>query len=362
MYDLSDNIFAEFGPGCTAGCWIAGAVYLNGQFFAEYYNNTTYFVHADHLGSSRLLTALDQSTCDNLDYLPFGEQLSGGSCTNLRFTGQERDSESGLDNFIARYNSSSMGRFMSPDPENAGASEGDPQSWNGYAYVINDPLNSIDPSGLVTCKVDGVEYNCGLALHSVQLGTAAVCPNNNCTTWRFTTNVSGQDVFLNTAPFGTVWHPYPAEDNFTSSGNSVSGIFSFQGAQPIDQSLSIIGMQMLAIASNFSAGAGDCLTGRCIPFVDHSLTEWARGSADSVVNKNSWSYTGGEITGGAVATGILSGGVAAGVAKRGWLNRGQYFRIGWSRLGGNRVFRVGGKVIQWLFNRKALDIYKGGPL
>jgi YD repeat-containing protein len=89
MYDLSGKIFAEFGPGCTAGCWIAGAVYLNGQFFAEYYNNTTYFVHADHLGSSRLLTALDQSPCDNLDYLPFGEELSGGSCTNLRFTGQE---------------------------------------------------------------------------------------------------------------------------------------------------------------------------------------------------------------------------------------------------------------------------------
>src|SRR5437660_5708158 len=65
LYDLSDKIFAIFGPGCTAGCWTAGAVYPNGQFLAEYANGTTYFVHRDHLGSSRLLTGLDQSICDN---------------------------------------------------------------------------------------------------------------------------------------------------------------------------------------------------------------------------------------------------------------------------------------------------------
>ena len=51
-----------------------------------------------------------------------------GSCQHAlltyKFTGKERDSESGLDNFGARYDSSSIGRFMSPDPENAGASLG----------------------------------------------------------------------------------------------------------------------------------------------------------------------------------------------------------------------------------------------
>jgi len=72
-------------------------VYPNGQFLAEYVNSTTYFVHRDHLGSSRVLTGLDQSVSDNYDYLPYGEQLTGGNCTILRFTGQEHDSESGLD-------------------------------------------------------------------------------------------------------------------------------------------------------------------------------------------------------------------------------------------------------------------------
>ena len=83
-----------------------------------------------------------------MDYLPYGEHIAGYSRTTHKFTGKERDSESDLDNFGARYDSSSLGRFMSPDPENAGASADDPQSWNAYAYVSNDPLNSIDPLGL----------------------------------------------------------------------------------------------------------------------------------------------------------------------------------------------------------------------
>src|SRR5207248_4126253 len=134
--------------GCTAGCWTAGAEYLNGHFLAEYANGTTYFVHRDHLGSSRLLTGLDQSVCDSYDYLPYGEQLTGGNCTILRFTGKEHDSESGLDNFGKRYDASSMGRFMSPDPANYGAIDDHPQTWNAYSYVANNPLNAIDPTGL----------------------------------------------------------------------------------------------------------------------------------------------------------------------------------------------------------------------
>ena len=67
-----------------------------------------------------------------------------------RFTGKERDAESGLDNFEARYFGSRMGRFMSPDPEQIHGFDhmGDPQPWNGYGYVHNNPLNATDPDGL----------------------------------------------------------------------------------------------------------------------------------------------------------------------------------------------------------------------
>jgi RHS repeat-associated protein len=63
-----------------------------------------------------------------------------------KFTGKERDSESGLDNFGARYDSSSIGRFMSPDAFTY-ALKTDPQTWNLYSYVANNPLNRTDPDG-----------------------------------------------------------------------------------------------------------------------------------------------------------------------------------------------------------------------
>jgi RHS repeat-associated protein len=63
-----------------------------------------------------------------------------------RCTGKERDTESGLDNFEARYLGSSLGRFMSPDP--MGGHLENPQSLNRYAYVLNNPLSLTDPTGL----------------------------------------------------------------------------------------------------------------------------------------------------------------------------------------------------------------------
>jgi RHS repeat-associated protein len=66
---------------------------------------------------------------------------------HYKFTGKERDGESNLDDFGARFNSSTMGRFMSPDPESAGADSDDPQSWNAYSYGLNNPVNVTDPDG-----------------------------------------------------------------------------------------------------------------------------------------------------------------------------------------------------------------------
>src|SRR5438477_2046578 len=69
------------------------------------------------------------------------ENRSGSRCT-----GKERDSESGLDNFGARYDASTMGRFMTPDP--LGGHMEDPQTLNKYAYVRNNPTTLTDPTGL----------------------------------------------------------------------------------------------------------------------------------------------------------------------------------------------------------------------
>jgi len=73
------------------------------------------------------------------------------SCAHY-FTGKERDAESGLDYFGARYYASSMGRFMSPDWAAKAepvpyAKLDNPQSLNLYEYVLNNPLHGVDPDG-----------------------------------------------------------------------------------------------------------------------------------------------------------------------------------------------------------------------
>ena len=103
------------------------------------------------------------------DHAPFGQEIQSGvgvrtsvwgasDNVNQKFTGQERDGETNLDFFQARYLSSGLGRFMSPDPGNAGADPTNPQGWNGYAYVLNNPLNMVDPSGASSCNIFNVTY------------------------------------------------------------------------------------------------------------------------------------------------------------------------------------------------------------
>ncbi len=64
------------------------------------------------------------------------------------FTGKDRDGETGLDYFGARYFSGAQGRFTSPDPLLNSGRPWLPQSWNRYAYALNNPLRFTDPTGL----------------------------------------------------------------------------------------------------------------------------------------------------------------------------------------------------------------------
>jgi RHS repeat-associated protein len=113
----------------------------------------------DALGNVRYLYSYNQGE-DIIDYYPFGgERLihstSAGNNTRL-FTGKERDSESGLDNTLFRQYSSSLGRWMRPDPAGLAAVDpSNPQSWNRYAYVLNNPLIYVDPNGLDCVYLNG---------------------------------------------------------------------------------------------------------------------------------------------------------------------------------------------------------------
>ena len=73
-----------------------------------------------------------------------------------RYTGKERDTKSGFDHFGARHYSSTMGRFMSPDPSGLYfVDPTNPQSLNLYSYVLNNPLINTDPDGKECVWDDG---------------------------------------------------------------------------------------------------------------------------------------------------------------------------------------------------------------
>ncbi|MEW5979727.1 MAG: RHS repeat-associated core domain-containing protein [Acidobacteriota bacterium] len=75
--------------------------------------------------------------------------IAGYGATDLRqkFTAKERDPESNLDYFLARYYSGVQGRFTSADPKQRSAKTVDPQTWNRYTYTLNNPLKFVDEDG-----------------------------------------------------------------------------------------------------------------------------------------------------------------------------------------------------------------------
>ncbi|MDT7540601.1 MAG: hypothetical protein QOE33_505 [Acidobacteriota bacterium] len=120
---------------------------------------------SDHLGTPRIIANQTGALAGikRHDYLPFGEEIGAGTGgrsqaqgygqvdnVRQRFTSKERDVETGLDYFGARYYGSIQGRFISSDPLLSSARLENPQTWNRYPYTLNNPLRFVDPTGLFT--------------------------------------------------------------------------------------------------------------------------------------------------------------------------------------------------------------------
>jgi len=146
-------------------------VYSSGKLVAEYSTAapspqpTTNYTATDMLGSPRVLTDSLGNVVSRRDFLPFGEELyadgvhrsvegkysqSGQDGVRQRFTGYQKDAETSLDFAEARMYANTYGRFTAVDPLLASGKSANPQTFNRYVYVLNNPLLLTDPTGLQT--------------------------------------------------------------------------------------------------------------------------------------------------------------------------------------------------------------------
>ena len=172
IYGIGGQEIAEFSgaSGALQKEYIYGASGLLATIEPTVVNsNGTRYTTSDNLGTPRVITNSSAGVVSRHDYKPFGEEIGAGIGSRTtamgysvadgvrqRFTLKERDVETGLDYFTARYFASSHGRFTSVDPYGPWAMSEDekltfmfvPQQWNRYAYCIDNPLKNVDPTGL----------------------------------------------------------------------------------------------------------------------------------------------------------------------------------------------------------------------
>ncbi|HYC58151.1 MAG TPA: RHS repeat-associated core domain-containing protein [Thermoanaerobaculia bacterium] len=166
--DLDDKVLREWSSTTWNGDlhWIEDYVYRGGLLAAAErpvaQGGIRHF-HVDHLGSVRVISGHDKSIYAQHSYLPFGTEITNpaqevvlGHDTPepMKFTGHERDltgadfNGPALDYMHARYYSPALGRFLSVDPQfDLEEMLHNPQMWNRYTYVQNNPVRFVDPDG-----------------------------------------------------------------------------------------------------------------------------------------------------------------------------------------------------------------------
>jgi RHS repeat-associated protein len=146
------KVIAEYDNGALPSAPTREYIYAGNILLAKIDSSGNKYYHRDHL-SNRLVTDSGGNTVAQMGHFPFGESWYNASNDKLIFTSYERDSESGNDYAKARYYISRLARFSSTDPVPGNPSN--PQSWNEYSYVQNDPINLVDPEGEYCSWEDG---------------------------------------------------------------------------------------------------------------------------------------------------------------------------------------------------------------
>ena len=135
-----------------------------------------FFNHADWLGTERVRTNYSGTAVQGCTDTPYGMNMAcnpvnGADISPIHFTGLEYDPETGMSHALNRQYPMQLGRWLTADPAGKSAAHpDDPQTWNMYTYVRNNPTTRTDPTGL--CDVDNEHHNwLWCAAHSIGLTT-----------------------------------------------------------------------------------------------------------------------------------------------------------------------------------------------
>jgi RHS repeat-associated protein len=154
-------------------------IYFNGERIArvDRPSGTVHYYFSDHLHSASVITDANGNVQEQYFYYPYGGIVSstGTDPNHYKFNGKERDTESNLDEFGARYYASALGRFMTPDwaakaTDVPYANFGNPQSLNLYSFVENNPTTTGDPDGHCgeNPTTGGGGTDCGMEINNFQ--------------------------------------------------------------------------------------------------------------------------------------------------------------------------------------------------
>jgi RHS repeat-associated protein len=157
---LGNQVLAEI----YGGSWWRLYTYLGGQALVMQQGGQIRYVHSDPITKSQRVTDYYGNVVSTVDMDPWGGETSRSnnqSMISQRYTTYERDGNGGDEAQMRRYQSRWI-RFSQPDPWDGSYDMTDPQSFNRYSYVGNDPVNFTDPTGLGECTFDA-EGNCVVA-------------------------------------------------------------------------------------------------------------------------------------------------------------------------------------------------------
>jgi len=153
IYSITGVLLAEYSRS-DDNVPVKDYIYVGGRLLAEYkpQGNRTYFYTPDQINSTRIVTDETGTVVYSAAHNPYGGiQQTWGENTydpTPKFSGKERDSESQLDYFGARYYDRAQYRFISVDKTlSEGVAARTTQGWNMYAYCGDNPTNYVDPDG-----------------------------------------------------------------------------------------------------------------------------------------------------------------------------------------------------------------------